>query len=746
MTLWTPAEITTGLWHDIDDDATRTVVSGISLLLDKKGNGINASQSNTSFQPTLSSGALNGTDVAGFNGDNQYWLLPTGFLYNLSAFSFFMVRKGIIESNNAVFGPGSTNSTGLEFVNTNVVGKPTLVRINNSEKFTTGVWATDSTYSITTIIADATSTVARKNGTLVGSASGISPLNFNGVYAIGAYSGGQYSNQSLAEYIFLPYAADAETIAKIEGYLAWRKGLQDALSADHPYKSAAPTLAELTTINRHLAQPYTLLAGDPLNAASEQLYSIAAGLDEVALAQLYSMLMETWIAQYYGDVPVINRSLIQPYRSAPVLNKSLTQRWADALQLERSLLQEWSMPGPLEASNEQRYGICAEVLELTCEQLYSINERTTLFAGLIQPYALAGEAARLYQFDIKLYLDGLRIPYHSLEWQAVDSESAWSCDFAVKSQAVALRCVDGAAITIVSAWDTWQLKVSGGWSEDKRHGSTLYRVRGYSRTKGLDQALPLLGDLPAGMASQLVAGLAAPHGISVDWRMADGYLAAGKVTANNQTPMAVIKDIVHDARGIVLSTMDGNLLIVAEEETPIPDYPTVTPADTIIARLERISTSSQPDEQRGYNRFKVSDQLASGDGFRWDTVLIDARTKEARLFVVPFDPLRRFALTHSGGGNVSIEPFGLVSLQVPAEQVEFVAGSSKTRLPIYGDVSYNWRQADLGAVSHAEDGLLTAATPGESLLSISYRTQYYRWIVRDPHVEDVQIIFNEVTA
>lgn len=511
------------------------------------------------------------------------------------------------------------------------------------------------------------------------------------------------------------------------------------------FKPAAPTIPDGITLYRSLDQPYVMLIGDPLGAMSEQFYAIANSLGIVACEQLYSMVMEIWLAQHYGDVSIISKSLIQPFSHAKVLNKSLLQEWSHALQLEVMLEQDLSMPESMEIFSEHRYGIVAEVLQAVSEQLYQINANSTLFADLVQPYALAGEAARLYQFDTRLYINGESIPFHTLEWQATDTEYAWSCDFAVKDLAVAQKCVDGAAITITSAGDSWQLTCYGGWFLDKRHASEIYRVSGYSRTKDLDLALPLLGDLPGGMASELVSDLAAPFGISADWQMADGYLAAGKITAGDETPREVIRKIVEDAGGIVQSTPEGNLLIVAEEEIPVPDWPHVVPADTIIARLERISTSEQRDEQRGYNRFLVSDQLASGDGFRWDEVSIDGSTKEVRLFVTPLDPDRLFVLGHSGGSDVSIEPFGIRSLAVKDEQVEFVAGAGKTTKPIYSLTGYSWQKANLGAVSYAEDGLLTAAVSAYSLLKISYQTKYYRWIVRDRNIEDVQFIFHEVT-
>lgn len=491
-------------------------------------------------------------------------------------------------------------------------------------------------------------------------------------------------------------------------------------------------------------QPYSLPL-DVLLADLAQPYTIAFPL-AVDLLQLYSILLEIWLTQHYGDVPWLQRDVSQPYGGAAILQRELQQRWESALELDISLEQPWTMAETLQLYSEQSWGIVAEVLHLTSEQLYQINELSQLFAGLSQPYAIAGEATRLYQLTTKLYIDDERFPYHSLEWQATSSEYAWYCAFATVSQAAAMRCVDGAAIRIEHMGETWHLQCAGGWMLDRKHAEDLYRAEGWSRTRALDLATPLLGDLPGAMASQIVADLAAPFGISVDWQMADGYIAAGKLSANNMTPMALIAEIVHDAEGIVQSTMDGNLLIVAAEETPIPDYPTVEPAVTINARLERISTSCQNDEQKGYNRFIVSDQAAGGDQFRLEYEPITAGAREIRLFVVPIAG-RQFVLSHSGGNEVSIEPFGLANLAVIDEQIEFTAGSGKTQKPIYGISAQAWLKANLGAIDPvSEDGTLTAAVAGYSLLRISYISRYFKWIVRSPNLEDVQFIANEVTV
>lgn len=480
-----------------------------------------------------------------------------------------------------------------------------------------------------------------------------------------------------------------------------------------------------------------------LMVACEQLYGITESLD-IFSEQLYSILLEIWLSQHYGDVPWLQRDVSQPYGGAAILQRELQQRWGSALDLDISLEQGWAMAEILQLYSEQSWGIVAEVLQLTSEQLYQINELSQLFAGLSQPYAIAGEATRLYQLTTKLYVAGERFPYHTLEWQATGSEYAWYCAFATKSQATAMRCVDGEAIRIEHMGETWLLQCAGGWMLDRRHAEDVYRVEGWSRTRALDLATPLLGDIAGGMASKLVADLAAPFSITVDWQMADGYIAAGKLTANNMTPMALIAEIVHDAEGIVQTTPAGNLLIVAAEETPIPDYPTVEPAVTINARLERISTSCQNDEQKGYNRFQVSDQAASGDQFRLEYEPITAGAREIRLFVVPITG-RQFVLSHSGGIEVSIEPFGLANLPIADEQIEFSAGVGRTQKPLYGISAQAWLKANLGAIIASEDGTLTAAVAGYSLLRISYISRYHKWIVRSPNLVDVQFIATEVT-
>ncbi|SHO52830.1 hypothetical protein [Desulfopila aestuarii] len=487
-----------------------------------------------------------------------------------------------------------------------------------------------------------------------------------------------------------------------------------------------------------LLQRYDL-AGATIAVA--QPYGIAVDLDVVELEQLYSMLMEIWLMQLYGDVPLLAAILSQPYRGANILQKELLQKWGAALELETGLVQPWTMAESLDVVSEQIYGIAAAVLQVTSEQLYAINDCSTLFTGLVQPYAMAAETAALFIFDTKIYVDGERIPYITCEWQATKSEYAWHVDFSVKSLEVAIRCADGADIVIVSAGDTYRFRCYEGWKLDKRYLETVYRIEAWSPTRALDLAAPLVGDL-SGMASVIASDLAAPHGITVDWQMADGFIRGGKLTANNETPLAVIRKLVEDGnRGRVQTAADGmTLLCVCGTETPIPDWPTVTPFQVIDARIERRSTTWQNEIQPGHNSFIVSDQLPTGNTEQLIDRLIDHRTADVRVYVTPLADAPGYTLEHSGGASVSIEPMGVVGEVVVDELVAIDGGIGKTRWPIYGVVDRVWREQQLGDIVTSEDGIIQADIAGYSLLRLSYTTRFYQWLARDNRIEEVQFI------
>ena len=251
--VWTPAEISTALWLDAADASTITESGGaVSQWDDKSGNNQNASQSTAGDRPVFSSTGLNNRHSINFDGDGDNLVLPTGFLNGSTAISVAFVMSGPLQQNDAIFGPATTNSVGLELLYTNVIGFPTLVRINNVNKITTGLWSTNSQPTISTLQADASATAGWLNGATVSAVSttGIAALNFNGFYSVGTYSNNDTfgasgatvsANMNLSEFIVSTSTWSTIDRQRIEGYLAHKWGLTANLPAGHPYKLVGPT-------------------------------------------------------------------------------------------------------------------------------------------------------------------------------------------------------------------------------------------------------------------------------------------------------------------------------------------------------------------------------------------------------------------------------------------------------------------------------------------------------------------------
>jgi hypothetical protein len=239
--LWSPSQIGTDLWLD-SANSTSLIMDGnrVSQWSDLSGNARHGTQSLTTSMPTVTSEGIS------FDGLDDCLFFPSGFLNGATAFTLAMVMRAPSQQNDAVWGPSTTNSTGLELICTNTAGLPTLLRINNSNKITTGLWSTDNTASLTTIVASPASCLGFKDGSPLPASSGISPISFNGIYAMARYNNNIFGGSNLsaqmemAEFIILPNAVSTDDREKIEGYLAHKWSLTANLPALHPYKTIAP--------------------------------------------------------------------------------------------------------------------------------------------------------------------------------------------------------------------------------------------------------------------------------------------------------------------------------------------------------------------------------------------------------------------------------------------------------------------------------------------------------------------------
>ena len=236
---WSPADITTELWLDASDSSTITHGTGtlVSQWDDKSGNGYHFSE--TTYQPTiLNSADFNDKHVIDFNSGKQLIQAgPTTIAWYITVIKF---PAGTTNCNlHSMLGSstltermgGIRGQNGLGF-HSDVL--PTALWVNGVSSTVSTSWPLSNVDTVQMVAI--TTNPDRGSGT-----PGVSttPDLIIGNFTTGGGSALVGLAQQ-AEIIALSTIPDASTRVTLEGYLAWKYGLQGVLPSTHIYKNVAP--------------------------------------------------------------------------------------------------------------------------------------------------------------------------------------------------------------------------------------------------------------------------------------------------------------------------------------------------------------------------------------------------------------------------------------------------------------------------------------------------------------------------
>lgn len=234
---WTPASLTDlYAWFDADQQPEANG-AGVSTFTDQSGNGHDATTAGTA--PLMATGFLNGKNALHFSASGTGLVVPSTFLSGLASAAIFFVAQahakggsvyGYMDNfNNFSFTPytdsnfyvGFGHATRHTFADPIGLDTPYVY----GETVAVGAWEARFNGADAATATGTPAAVAwRNNSRYIGSGGSVAS-QFNGY---------------IMELIFcndVPASGDRQTI---EGYLAWKYGLEANLPADHPYKSAAP--------------------------------------------------------------------------------------------------------------------------------------------------------------------------------------------------------------------------------------------------------------------------------------------------------------------------------------------------------------------------------------------------------------------------------------------------------------------------------------------------------------------------
>jgi hypothetical protein len=189
--------------------------------------------------PTISSNTLNSLPVLSYT-TSQGQVVDPSFTGLYTQQSFFAVSRQTGGTNSRVF-----ESTDSDLILGYWAGNKKVLGINgNPNTIFTGI-SSDTNWDIISLTLDTSTGVSFAwNGELILEQSSTNALSNIGINA----GGGNASHCEIAEIIFYNSNLDSSQRQSIEGYLAWKWGLQASLPSNHVYAAVAPVAQVGTTI------------------------------------------------------------------------------------------------------------------------------------------------------------------------------------------------------------------------------------------------------------------------------------------------------------------------------------------------------------------------------------------------------------------------------------------------------------------------------------------------------------------
>jgi len=241
---WSPADLSPLFWVDADDSATITIATGVSQWADKSGNAYHLVQATGSAQPAVASGALNGLDVVRFNG-SSHRLAVSSFPTAESAYSVYIVVDKAADPANAspkvgawhgTSDGGVSNASHFPFSDGNVYesfGSSARKTVGNltPSLASARIWNVNSASGAWSTYLDGTSVFS----------TGTNTVGMSSTFHVGSNGGSTvFLEGDVAEIVMFNSVLSTGDRQALEGYLAWKWGLEANLPGGHPYEGAPP--------------------------------------------------------------------------------------------------------------------------------------------------------------------------------------------------------------------------------------------------------------------------------------------------------------------------------------------------------------------------------------------------------------------------------------------------------------------------------------------------------------------------
>ena len=443
------------------------------------------------------------------------------------------------------------------------------------------------------------------------------------------------------------------------------------------------------------------------------------------------------LAAPYRSARQVVHELGAPYRAAWAVATELTAPYQSMLPVAVELCAPYQSVFPVATELLALYR-AADLQPVAAELLapYQATDLQPVAMELRAPYRAGAEMPGIDSYHITIA--GQQIDPVRLSISISRQQSAINAELEVADEWAYLLAARHAPASLELWGYSFNLVVDGR-ARREAFGEHSYTISLASPAVRLEYpwAARQEGEL-SGLASAIAQQLAG--NIPVSWQAVDWYILPGVWIAASQSPLELLQSLVSAVGATLCSQPDGSLLVQPLYPQPLTEWSTATPNRRILAAGEVFMLESSGEHRDGIDDITVSDQQAASDGLRIEE---DSERKSgglAQVLVYQTPWQDDFTLTHRGGDTAHITPMGIEERVILDEEIIVQDGEANTRYPIYAVLSARYNRLVLGTPTYSEDGRISTAVKGESILILSYRTRARRYQVRESTLADLLLV------
>lgn len=242
--LWTPKDsgVSMALWLDASDLSTISCgTSGVSEWRDKSGNNRHLTQATSANQPVYTALGLNNKNIITFGTDDYFGSLNIPNTFNILTLYFVGNPSAINQYHNFIDRPSGNLDLPMIWIDTN-----NRWEINTATGLviTSALIGTPHIAGFKLQTTNPTISFWGNGGLAITSNSSLPGWPNPTTFTFFNRANSQTYQGTCAEIIWVDGNVSENDRLKIEGYLAWKWGLEAKLRAEHPFVLRPPTIGD----------------------------------------------------------------------------------------------------------------------------------------------------------------------------------------------------------------------------------------------------------------------------------------------------------------------------------------------------------------------------------------------------------------------------------------------------------------------------------------------------------------------